>query len=178
MHCVGLVRGINVGASTRVSKADLVASFEACGMREALTILQSGNIVFDADTEPSERDARAVEAQLAARSGVAAGVVLLSDDRFRAVAAANPLLGVGDDLSKLMVTFLDHELPASLATPGDEELAPEIVRLGERAVYQWCPLGVSNSRVPLSFWREVGPLATGRNQRTVLRILEKLDARG
>ena len=177
MHAVGLVRGINVGASTRVAKADLIASFEACGMRDVETILQSGNIVFDAGREPSEVDARAVESQLVKRSGVAAGVALLTEERFRAAAAANPLLGAGDDFSKLMVTFLDHALPASVVAPADEELAPEIVRLGEHAVYQWCPLGVSNSRVAPSFWREVGPVATGRNWRTVLRVLEKLDAR-
>lgn len=177
MHAVGLVRGINVGASTRVSKADLIGAFEARGMREVTTILQSGNIVFDVSRAPSDLDAHAVEAELVQRSGVSAGVVLLAEDRFRAVAAANPLLDVGDDLSKLMVTFLDHELPASVSQPADDEIAPEVVRLGKRAVYQWCPLGVSNSVLRPAFWRSVGALATGRNQRTVLRILDLLDAR-
>ena len=51
------------------------------------------------------------------------------------------------------------------------------LRLGERAVYQWCPLGVSKSRVKPAFWRSLGPVATTRNQRTVDRILAELDRR-
>ena len=177
-HSVGLVRGINVGASTRVAKADLIGAFAACGMRDAVSFLQSGNVVFDADGPPTDADARAVEKELTRRSGVTAGVILLPEDRFRAVAAANPLQGAGDDFSKLMVTFLDHEVPPSVTVPGDADLAPEIVRLGDRAVYQWCPLGVSNSLLGPAFWRTVGPIATGRNWRTVLRLLEELDRRG
>ena len=177
MHGVGLVRGINVGSSTRVSKADLLAAFEAAGMSEVVAFLQSGNVVFDSDAPPTDADARAVEGELARRSGVAAGVILLREDRFRAVAEANPLREAGDDHSKLMVTFLDHDIPASVALPADGDLAPEIARFGERAVYQWCPLGVSNSLLKPAFWRSVGPLATGRNWRTVLRLLEELDRR-
>jgi len=46
-----------------------------------------------------------------------------------------------------------------------------------RAIYQWSPLGVSKSTVPLAFWRRVGPVATARNQRTVLRLIAELDRR-
>ncbi len=174
---VGLVRGINVGASTRVAKDDLIAAFERAGMREVTTFLQSGNVVFSSDADPTSADARAVERELSALSGVAAGVILLTEQRFRDVAAANPLLSVGDDYSKLVVTFLDHPVPADVTPPADDEIAPEVVRLGKHAVYQWCPLGVSRSLLAPPFWRSVGPLATARNWRTVLRLLEELDPR-
>jgi len=174
---VGLVRGINVGASTRVAKGDLVAAFEDAGLRDVVTLLQSGNAVFAADEEPTGTAAAAVEAALQSRSGVAARVLLLTEKRFRAVAAANPLVGIGDDDSRLVVTFLDHDIPGSVQLPADDDTAPEIIRAGERALYQWCPLGVSKSVVPVAFWRAVGPVATGRNQRTVTRLLAELDRR-
>jgi uncharacterized protein (DUF1697 family) len=175
---VGLVRGINVGASTRVAKGDLAAAFEDAGLRDVVTLLQSGNAVFTADDELTATTAAAVEAALEARSGVAARVLLLTQERFRAVAAANPLVDVADDDSRLVVTFLDHDLPDSVALPADDETAPEVVRAGDRALYQWCPLGVSKSVVPATFWRAVGPVATARNQRTVTRLLAELDRRG
>jgi len=175
---VGLVRGINVGASTRVAKGDLAAAFEDAGLRDVVTLLQSGNAVFTADDELTATTAAAVEAALEARSGVAARVLLLTQERFRAVAAANPLVDVADDDSRLVVTFLDHDLPDSVALPADDETAPEVVRAGDRALYQWCPLGVSKSVVPAAFWRTVGPVATARNQRTVTRLLAELDRRG
>lgn len=174
---VGLARGINVGASTRVAKGDLVAAFEDAGLRDVVTLLQSGNAVFTAD-ELTSTTAAAVEAALEARSGVAARVLLLTQERFRAVAAANPLVAVADDDSRLVVTFLDHDVPDSVELPADEETAPELIRTGDRALYQWCPLGVSKSVVPAAFWRAVGPVATARNQRTVTRLLAELDRRG
>ena len=175
MPAVGLIRGINVGGASRVAKADLAAAFEAAGFREVVTLLQSGNVVFAADAAPTAEDARSVTAELHRRSGVDAGVVLLPEAEFRRVAAANPLSG--DDDARLVVTFLDHDLPADVVAPDAESIAPEELRLGERAVYQWCPLGVSKSRVKPAFWRSLGPVATTRNQRTVARILAELDRR-
>lgn len=174
---VGLVRGINVGASTRVAPAELAQAFADAGLRDVVTLLRSGNVVFAADAEPTARVAAEVEAALEAHSGVAARVVLLTEARFRAIAAADPLLDTAEDDSKLVVTFLDHDLPPELALPDDASTAPEVVRRGDRAVYQWCPLGVSKSVVPAAFWRAVGPVATARNQRTVQRILTELDRR-
>jgi uncharacterized protein (DUF1697 family) len=174
---VGLVRGINVGASNRVTKEDLAAAFQDAGFRDVVTILQSGSVVFDADGEPTRAHATAVEAALLARTGIGARVVLLAERGFRAVAGANPLLEVGDDDSRLVVTFLDHDLPASLDLPSDESTSPELIRAGERALYQWCPDGVSKSVVPAAFWRAVGTVATARNQRTVARLLAELDRR-
>ncbi|WP_025157515.1 DUF1697 domain-containing protein [Leifsonia aquatica] len=178
MLAVGLVRGINVGASTRVAAGDLAAAFQDAGLRDVVTLLQSGNAVFVADEEPTASLAARVEEALRARSGVSARVVLLPEERFRAVAAANPLVAVADDDARLVVTFLDHELPEGVELPADAETVPELIRAGERALYQWCPLGVSKSVVPAAFWRAVGPVAAARNQRTVARLLAELDRRG
>ncbi|MFF2051564.1 DUF1697 domain-containing protein [Leifsonia sp. NPDC058194] len=174
---VGLVRGINVGASTRVAKGDLAGAFEDAGLQEPVTLLQSGNVVFAAEHPPTAATAASVESALESRSGVAARVLLLTEERFRAVAAANPLVEVADDDSRLVVTFLDHDLPDGLELPAEERTAPEVIRAGDRALYQWCPLGVSKSVVPAAFWREVGAVATARNQRTVARLLAELDRR-
>lgn len=175
---VGLIRGINVGGNARVAKADLAAAFEAAGFEDVVTLLQSGNVVFRGSGTPTAAQAGAVTAALAESSGVSAGVVLLPEDRFRRIAADNPLLDIADDDSRLVVTFLDHDVPAGVSAPDDAELAPEVVRLGRRAIYQWSPLGVSKSVVPAAFWRALGPVATGRNQRTVLRLIAELDRRG
>lgn len=175
---VGLIRGINVGGNARVAKADLAAAFVAAGFEDVVTLLQSGNVVFRGRGTPVAAQAEAVTAALTASSGVSAGVVLLAEDRFRTIAADNPLVEVADDDSRLVVTFLDHDVPAGVSAPDDADLTPEIVRLGDRAVYQWSPLGVSKSVVPAAFWRSLGPVATGRNQRTVLRLIAELDRRG
>jgi len=177
VHGVGLVRGINVGPTTKVPKADLVAAFEGAGLTGVTAFLQSGNVVFDAERSPSADAAASVEAAIAASTGVRARVLLIEEDAFRAVADANPLTGMADDHSKLVVTFLSSAPPADLEVPPDAELAPEVVRVGQRAIYQWCPLGVSRSKLKPSFWRRTAEVATGRNWRTVLKLIAELDAR-
>ncbi|MFF1635893.1 DUF1697 domain-containing protein [Leifsonia sp. NPDC058248] len=177
MHGVGLVRGINVGPTTRVAKGDLLAAFEDAGFTNAKTFLASGNVVFDADRAPGGSETSIVEEGIRSRSRVSARVLLVDELEFRRIAHENPLLGDGDDFSKLMVTFLGAELPDGFALPPAADLAPELVRTGTRAIYQWCPLGVSKSKLKPSFWKTAGEFATGRNWRTVLRLLEELDAR-
>ncbi|MGH3426889.1 MAG: hypothetical protein ACRDRI_26500 [Pseudonocardiaceae bacterium] len=77
------------------------------------------------------------------------------------------------DPSRLLVTFLAQPPDrAHLWEPDPVALAPEVVRVAERAVYQWCPNGVLASRVPASFWRQLVPVATSRNWRTVTRLVD------
>ncbi|MDQ1583383.1 MAG: hypothetical protein QOF36_1437 [Microbacteriaceae bacterium] len=175
---VGLVRGINVGSAKSVSMADLAAAFEAVGFTDVKTLLRSGNVVFGAKSSPGKAESAAVERELLARTGVSASVLLVEAGAFTRIAEANPLLDVAKDDSKLVVTYL-AEPPAmeALEVPAADSIAPEIVSVGSEAVYQWCPLGVSKSVVPASFWRVLGPGATARNWRTVQRILTEIGTR-
>jgi uncharacterized protein (DUF1697 family) len=161
--------------------SDLAASFEAAGCTNIRTLLRSGNVVFAAtggSTPRWDREAPRVEKEIAARSGVSARVLLVPEAEFRRIAAENPLLDAGDDPSKQVVTFLGSEpMPKTLDVPAADSIAPEIVAIGNRAIYQWCPLGVSKTRLGPAFWRQLSPAATARNQRTVERILGELDAR-
>jgi uncharacterized protein (DUF1697 family) len=177
MHGVGLVRGINVGPTTRVAKGDLLAAFADAGFTNVKSFLASGNVVFDAERAPGGSETSIVEEGIRSRSGVAARVLLLDEREFRRIADENPLLDDGDDLSKLMVTFLGADLPGGFEVPPAADLAPELVRTGSRAIYQWCPLGVSKSKLKPSFWKGAGVISTGRNWRTVLKLLGELDAR-
>ena len=165
---VALVRGINVGKAKQVSMADLAAVVDACGGTDVRTVLRSGNVVFTAK-EPVA--GAAVEAELLRRTGVSSSVLLIGGAALLRVAADNPLLDVADDPSRLMVGFTSQPPDGSLA-PDAATLAPEMLVVGEHAVYQWCPDGVMASRVPASFWRQVAPVVTVRNWRTVLRLVE------
>ncbi len=177
---VGLVRGINVGGSSTVAMTDLAASFDAVGFTGVRTLLRSGNVVFESSDgpEPMGEHAVAVEKELAERSGVSARVLLVPEAEFRRIASENPLLDAGEDFSRQVVTFLGADpMPARIELPAAASIAPEVVAVGGQAIYQWCPLGVSKTKLTASFWRQLSPAATARNWRTVQRILGELDAR-
>ena len=170
---VALLRGINVGTAKRIAMSDLRESFASLGYTGVRTVLQSGNVVFDSATPV---DASRLEEHIERSTGVRAGVVVVDADRFRAIAAANPLLEIADDPARLLVTFLETVPdPAGLELPGDEELAPERLVFGEHAVYQWLPDGVLASKLPPRFAAALGPRVTARNWRTVQKILPLLE---
>jgi uncharacterized protein (DUF1697 family) len=159
-----------VNPSTRVGMAELRELVSDAGYSEVRTLLQSGNVILESGARP---DAAALEAAIIARTGVKSRAVVLGLDEFRRIAEANPLLEVSDDLSKMVITFLDGDIvPADVERPSDADLAPERLVIKTRAIYQWCPNGILKSQLKPAWWRQFGPVATTRNVRTVNRILE------
>lgn len=168
MKYVALLRGINVGSANQVAMSDLVRAFAR--YTDVATHLRSGNVVFSADSfHPAALIA--LEDDIATATGVQARVLVLSAPSFTSIAAANPLLDVATDPSRLVTTFLEQP---KVGLPVLGALAPEQLVLTDAAIYQWCPDGVSKSKVPPVFWRKVGPVATARNQRTVAKLLAML----
>jgi uncharacterized protein (DUF1697 family) len=168
-----LLRGINVNPTTRVAMADLRDILTGLGFRNVNTVLQSGNVILESDSVP---DTAAIESAITKSTGVKSSIVMLTVEELRALALANPLLNVSDDLSKLVITFLGDAIdPTALARPADAELAPERLVVTKRAIYQWCPLGILQSQLKPGWWRQVGPVVTARNVRTVNRILRAAD---
>jgi uncharacterized protein (DUF1697 family) len=169
-----LLRGINVNPTTRVAMADLRDLVGGLGYSNVRTLLQSGNVILDSPKRP---DVAKIESAIAAGTGVRSRVVALSLAEFRAIVDANPLLDASDDLSKLVITFLDGDIvPAEIQRPTAVELAPERLAITVRAIYQWCPLGILKSQLGLAWWRQFGAVATTRNVRTVNRILAAADS--
>jgi uncharacterized protein (DUF1697 family) len=187
---VALIRGINVGTANRVAMADLRALLEELGYTDVRTVLNSGNAVFRA-SEAAAADAAEtagaanaadvaadrIAAALASRLGVSARVMVLTAAELRAAAAHNPLSGVADNPSRLLVAFLarpgDRPLLEALL---DEGWAPEALALGQRVAYLWCPDGVIASRLAKAVERVLGDTVTSRNWATVMKIRALVEA--
>ena len=175
---MALLRAVNVGGRNRIAMADLRELLEGLGYGEVRTHLQSGNAVFTAAGAPSpEQLAREIEGALAAEIGLAAKVLVRTRAELERAIAANPLLEVAGDRSRLLVTFLsdapDLEAVAELAPA---EFEPDVFAVGEREIYAWYPDGVRATRLSNAFWeRRLEVVATGRNWNTVTRLLELMD---
>lgn len=171
---MALLRGINVGTAKLVPMAKLALCFEELGYRNVKTVLRSGNVVFQAAEVALEADTAArVEAAVLKATGVQSSVVLISGSRFIAIAAANPLLEVATDGSKSFVSFVAR-MPDDLVRPEASEVAPEVLEIGEEAIFQWMPAGWLKTVVPKSFWKQFDCPVTTRNWNTVNKILAVL----
>ena len=87
MKYVALLRGVNVGGTHRVPKAEFQAVLEDLGFRDVLIYINSGNAVFTSDSEPERR---VVQAALEAHFGFPVPTLIISGEKIRAIANAIP----------------------------------------------------------------------------------------
>jgi uncharacterized protein (DUF1697 family) len=167
---IALIRGINVGRAKRVAMADLRALVEGLGYGDVRTLLNSGNLVFSTRAAPGAAAAR-IEKALAADLGVTALVTVLTAADLAAIIAANPLLEVAVNPSRLLV--------AVLRNPGDrpklepllkQNWAKERLALGSRVAYLWCPDSILASPLAGAVNRILGDAVTARNWATMLKL--------
>ena len=162
---VALLRGVNVGASTRVPMAHLRSMVEQIGGSDVVTHLNSGNVLFRGELTGDL--ARRIHSEL----GVSTKVVTVDAAKLDLIIADMPF--IGEDDAKLGVVFMDS-VPKSIEEP--DGLAPEQIVLGKHAAYLDVPNGFGKSKLtPAWFKKQLPPEATTRNWRTVLKLRELLE---
>ena len=174
---VALLRGINVGGRNRLPMADLRDIFTAAGCAGVRTYIQSGNAVFGAAQDLAEAVPEIVTQAISERFGYETSVVLRSGEELRQIAAANPFDTSGDPRF-LHVAFLENTPSADAVSTLDPDRSPpdEFVVRG-RDVYLRYPNGVARSKLTNDYLTSrLQTVSTMRNWRTVLRLLEMVDA--
>jgi uncharacterized protein (DUF1697 family) len=169
---IALLRGINVGAK-KVAMAKLRELFAELGHTDIKTYVNSGNVVFAG----RKADVAKIEAAIEAEFGFDVTVVIRTRDELAAVVAANPLEEVAGNLSRYLVLFSGggpiDAAKAEGVTPGEGE---QFAIVGSEA-YLWLPGGVHASPLVRGLnEKRLGVTLTGRNWRTVQKLLELADA--
>lgn len=170
---IALLRGVNVGAHNRVPMADLREHLSGLGYGDVRTLLQSGNVVLDADVAP-ERLAAELERELAERFDVRSPVVVRTREQLAAIVALDPLRAVVEQDKLYQVSFLSAEPSrAAIEQLAAADVAPErFVHVG-REIYAWHPGGIHSSPLAkLLSDKRLGVVATARNWNTTVKLLE------
>src|SRR4051812_16149141 len=85
---IALLRAVNVGGA-KVAMAELKQLADDLGLQRAKTLLNSGNLVFDADGPDADLEAL-LERETTARLGVTTEYMVRGLDEWRSIIAANP----------------------------------------------------------------------------------------
>lgn len=182
-RCVVLPKGINVGGHNRVPMAELRPKLAAAGYTDAVTILQSGNIIVTA-YQPGQPDestvatavAASVQRLLADEFDVHVPCVARTAAEIHAILERNPLGHIADDGSRYLVNFLSPEPSPDLVRELMEaDHTPEVVHVQGAEAYVWAPEGIKALRLTYAHLeRHFGVTATARNWNTLERIAAKL----
>ena len=175
---VALLRAVNVGGQNRIAMADLRALATGLGFANPRTVLQSGNLAFEADGSGAELEAR-LESETGNRLGVETDYFVRSADEWRRIVADNPFRDeAADDPGHLLVMPLK-------ATPAKDRVdalqasitGREIVRSGERHLYLVYPDGIGRSKLTAQrIDKALGTRGTARNWNTVLKLMALADS--
>jgi uncharacterized protein (DUF1697 family) len=178
---VALLRGINVGGNNRIKMPELRRCFEALGLGNVATYIQSGNVLFEAAQAGPARLSARIEAALSERFGYQARIVLRSHGQMRAIVADAPGgFGSQPDLYRYDVVFLRGPLTAAEAMEHlrtkegvDQAFAGDGVcyfaRLASRAAQSYL-----SRFVALPVYQRT----TIRNWHTTVKLQVLMDARG
>lgn len=168
---VALLRGINVGSSKKVPMAELRQLLTGLGWTGVRTYLQSGNAVF---ITPEPQPGPLLERALADHFGFEVRCLVRTAAELRSIAASCPFPAAGLDPAKLLVMFLERApAPGHFDRLDAAAFAPVEFRHIDRAVYCYFPDGIGRSRLPDALGAALpGTLMTGRNWRTVQRLIE------
>jgi uncharacterized protein (DUF1697 family) len=173
---IALLRGINLGATRRVSMPELRELLAGHGYGDVRTLGQSGNVVLSSDAA-ADALARDLERQIADGLGVETQVVVRTRDELADVIARDPFGDEADDPKRYQVSFLAGEPdPAGVRELEAADLAPERVAVSGREVYAWHPEGIQRSPLArLLTAKRLGVAATARNWSTVAKLLALAD---
>jgi uncharacterized protein (DUF1697 family) len=174
---VALFGSINVGGN-RLTMADLRWAFEREGFENVETVVASGNVLFDFDARPTEGLEELFAHMMAERFDIDSFVAVRTRAELARAVEENPFAADGAE-NLVHTQFLAGQpgqaqfeaLLAAYAGRGPERLA-----LGDRALYIDYVDGAGNSRLTGPFIeRRLGCPGTARNQRSLRRILDKMD---
>lgn len=152
--------------------ADLRTILAGLGFADVVTLLNSGNAVFDGASGDDQADAAKIEAAIAAHHGFEVRVAVRTALELGQIIEANPLPEALDDPSHLLVAFQMTAMPEDRIDAFDPaSFGPEIVRLGDGVAYLWYREGIGESKLTIDVLeKRLGAVVTARNWNTVTKL--------
>lgn len=177
---VALLRAVNVGGRGKVAMADLRGWCDDIGFKDAVTYIQSGNVVFSAPVTDEERLSVALADRIEAGCGVRTSVIVRPASEMAELAGSNPFLVPGAEPRRLHVAFLaDAPAAERVAALDPDRSPPDSFVVSGRHVYLSYPNGSGRSKLTNEYLeRTLSTVATARNWNTVTRLVELAERSG
>ncbi len=169
---VALFRGINVGGNNILPMRELVSRLENIGLQDVRTYVQSGNVVFRVEEEDASLLSNRIRASIEESHGFEPRVLLLGLEELEGAIGSNPFPQAEAEPKTLHLFFLssvpkgpDHDALESLKTDRERFV------LKGNVLYLHAPDGIGRSKLAANVEKLLGVWATGRNWRTVRKIM-------
>jgi uncharacterized protein (DUF1697 family) len=173
-----LLRGVNVGGHNKIPMAGLRELCGSLGLKDAQTLIQSGNVVFRTPARKLPKLAEEIAEAIERAFGFRPGVVLRTAAEWREAMARNPFEGrEGVEPGKLLVFFLASEPSEEGRTKARAIPAhPDQMHMEARELFVYFPNGMGKAKLSMAaVERAMRVAGTGRNWNTVMKLMEMAD---
>ena len=171
-----LLRAVNVGGR-KLPMAELRALAVELGWSDVATYIASGNLVFAAEGKPEKLE-QTLEAAIERKFGIEVPVVLRTRQQLKACLDSNPFAEAAKVSPNRLILLLSKKPPVKGAEAALVERAADgeqVKRAGD-GLWILYSQGMARSKLsPALIDRLVGSPATGRNHRTIARLVEMLE---
>ncbi|MDQ3292415.1 MAG: DUF1697 domain-containing protein [Bacteroidota bacterium] len=107
---IALLRGINVSGQKMIKMSDLLDLFKGLDFKNAKTYLQSGNVVFEAESQDTTHLEEQIATTITNKFKFSVPVLVKDQAEWLRILQNNPFINErNEDISKLHVTLLAAE---------------------------------------------------------------------
>lgn len=171
--CILFFRAVNVGGHNKLPMTELVEMLGSLGIPGAVTYIQSGNVALRCSRQQAASLGRRIKAAVLENCGFEPSVLVLRVQELEHAVAANPYREAAREPNSLHLWFLAAE-PAEPDFAEMDRLKSdsEHYKLDKKVFYLHAPDGIGESKLAERVEKCLGVEATGRNWRTVTKVLE------
>lgn len=168
---IALLRGINVSGKNKIKMAELRELLESAALKNVVTYIQSGNIIFDSAAAPASLEKK-IAKQIKSEFGHDVPVLVFARKRLQKILKENPFSK--KQIEHIAVTLLSKKPDKKLVTAitaldfGDDEF-----KVSGDNIFLHCPTGFARTKLTNNFFeKKLKTTATTRNWKTTNKLWE------
>jgi uncharacterized protein (DUF1697 family) len=144
---------------------------ESLGYGDVRTLLASGNVVFTSRRSLASSAAAKMQEALIESTGVSSRFFVLASGELDVIVKGNPLAKRITNPSRGFVTFVRDDVGTTPLRPMlEKSWGRDVLALGERVAYTWCPDGQLQSALMDAMGKAMRDEITVRNWGTTLKL--------
>ncbi|WP_299684132.1 DUF1697 domain-containing protein [uncultured Dokdonia sp.] len=174
---IAFLRGINVGGHHKLPMADLKVAFKQLAYRDIVTLLNSGNVIFNALEQDLKNIEKDIEVLLEKTFGFPVPTFVRKATQLQQLYESNPFENttITKDI-RLYVSFLKEDKSSHLTLPWiSDDTSYQIIEKRDATVLSVLDVSISKTTTAMKVLENTfGKNMTTRNWKTIEHIIKKL----
>jgi uncharacterized protein (DUF1697 family) len=178
---ITFLRGVNMTGHNSVKMTDLTLLYKNLGFTDAVTYIQSGNVIFTGYNNLTAPEiALMIEKAILERFNFIIPVMIRTVEEIRSFMSLNPFLYEDNfDPSKMAVILLyEKATEQQIQKVADIDYPPDKFKIEGKEIFLYCPNGFGRTKIYTNFFeKKMGVTGTARNWKTISAILDITEKR-